>query len=267
MLAGRVESPDSDSFLATLEALGHTVLLASPIPLLLHAGGRVLQSSSDPFLADAGAALGWVAAVSGLFELIRQWLRPSGFAEAHLGWASEVIRPIRWGLLGPQVLFLPLLFVALHLSAGMRLDTPEQLKAYNNSLGRIAFVLATGGLGLSLCGVFRPRQWKMAIQRRIAIYALPLISLSLLVPAVLAVFGFYVTGMLLAYQMLRTAWLGAGILLLGGLLYRALVVSRQRSAAQFASLARIDHRFGNEGDFGRPERFSESFAIDPVQVE
>ena len=33
------------------------------------------------------------------------------------------------------------------------------------------------------------------------------------------------------------------------------------------SLARIDHRFGNEGDFGRPERFSESFAIDPVQVE
>ena len=34
-----------------------------------------------------------------------------------------------------------------------------------------------------------------------------------------------------------------------------------------ATLARIDHRFGNEGDFGRPERFSESFAIDPVQVE
>ena len=32
-------------------------------------------------------------------------------------------------------------------------------------------------------------------------------------------------------------------------------------------LARIDHRFGNEGDFGRLERFSESFAIDPVQVE
>ena len=32
-------------------------------------------------------------------------------------------------------------------------------------------------------------------------------------------------------------------------------------------LARIDHRFGNEGDFGRPERFSESFAIDSVQVE
>ena len=39
------------------------------------------------------------------------------------------------------------------------------------------------------------------------------------------------------------------------------------SADRQRVLARIDHRFGNEGDFGRPERFSESFAIDPVQVE
>ncbi len=40
-----------------------------------------------------------------------------------------------------------------------------------------------------------------------------------------------------------------------------------RYAGKPVILARIDHRFGNEGDFGRPERFSESFAIDPVQVE
>ena len=78
MLAGRVADTGTDSFLASLEALGHTVLLALPVPLLLHVGGRVLQSSSDPFLVDAGEALGWVAAVSGLFELIRQWLRKAG---------------------------------------------------------------------------------------------------------------------------------------------------------------------------------------------
>ncbi len=41
----------------------------------------------------------------------------------------------------------------------------------------------------------------------------------------------------------------------------------RRSVEAVAELARIDHRFGNEGNFGRPERFSESFAIDPVQVE
>ncbi len=240
VLASRVAESETDSFLASLEALGHTVLLAAPVPLILHMGGQVLAAASDPFLVDAGEALKWVAVVSGLFELTRQWLRPDGFAEGHLEWAADVIRPIRWGLLWPQILFLPLLFVALHFSAGMRLDTPDELQAYNNSLGRIAFVLATGGLGLSLLGVFRPRHWKMAIHRRIGLYALPLISLSLLAPAALAAIGFYVTGMLLAYQMLHTAWLGVGIMMLGGLLYRVLVVSRQRSAARFASLGETE---------------------------
>ena len=46
VLAGRVADTGTDSFLASLEALGHTVLLAAPIPLLLNVGGRVLQSSS-----------------------------------------------------------------------------------------------------------------------------------------------------------------------------------------------------------------------------
>ena len=33
------------------------------------------------------------------------------------------------------------------------------------------------------------------------------------------------------------------------------------------NLAPLFHRFENQGDFGRPERFSESFDVDPVQVE
>ena len=45
------------------------------------------------------------------------------------------------------------------------------------------------------------------------------------------------------------------------------VLPAAHKTAAVRQLARIDHRFGNEGDFGRPERFSESFAIDPVQVE
>ena len=45
------------------------------------------------------------------------------------------------------------------------------------------------------------------------------------------------------------------------------MLSRIAVCLVLIALARIDHRFGNEGDFGRPERFSESFAIDPVQVE
>ena len=46
-----------------------------------------------------------------------------------------------------------------------------------------------------------------------------------------------------------------------------LVLVQSAASLLTLPLARIDHRFENEGDFGRPERFSESFAIDPVQVE
>jgi potassium efflux system protein len=44
--------------------------------------------------------------------------------------------------------------------------------------------------------------------------------LTTLLPALLAVLGYYVTGLLLAYQLLRTLWLGIGLLFVGGLLFR-----------------------------------------------
>jgi potassium efflux system protein len=184
-------------------------------------------------LVDAGNALRWVAGVSGLFALARQWLRPRGFAEAHLGWPTHVMDPIREKLIRLQIFFLPLLYVALHLGwAGLSPNTSAELQAYNNSLGRMVFVLATGGLGIHLCRVFGGRQGRQWLNPRVSQYALPVITVSLLVPAVLAALGFYVTGILLAYQMLRSLWLAAGIILLGGLFYRWVVASHQRLAQQ-----------------------------------
>ncbi len=60
----------------------------------------------------------------------------------------------------------------------------------------------------------------------------------------------------------QTLSLPVGFVRFSGLLFSVCAVF-----SVLLDLARIDHRFGNEGDFGRPERFSESFAIDPVQVE
>jgi potassium efflux system protein len=233
LLADRVADTENDSLGASLEAVLHTLLLALPLPLALYFTGRVLADSNDFFLVDAGNALRWVAGVGGLFALARQWLRPRGFAEAHLGWSPDVIGPIREKLIRPQIFFLPLLYVALHLGwAGLSPNTSAELQAYNNSLGRMVFVLATGGLGIHLCRVFGGRQGRQWLNPRVSQYALPVITVSLLVPAVLAAVGFYVTGILLAYQMLRSLWLAAGIILLGGLFYRWVVASHQRLAQQ-----------------------------------
>ena len=235
-LSDRVGNPENDSFGASLEAVLYTFLLALPLPLALYLMGRILGGSDDSFLVNAGDAFRWVAGVNGLLELARHWLRPRGFAEAHLGWPSDVMGPIGQQLLRPQILFLPFLYVALHLGwSGMSPNAPAELQAYSNSLGRISFMIATAGLGAYLGRAFGRRQGGQWLNPTVSSYALPVIAVSLLVPAALAAVGFYVTGLLLAYQMLRSLWLAAGIMILGGLFYRWRVTSYQRLAEQSRS--------------------------------
>ncbi len=227
VLAGRAGTPEKESFWASAEALAHTLLLAAPFPVVIYFSGRLLvQTNRSPFLVDAGEALFSIAALVALFELARQWLRPDGFAAAHLNWPAEVITPIHAGLVWPQLIFLPALYVALHLvGAGLYLDASAELQSYNNSLGRIAFVVSLAGIGMSLIGVLRPRDWRQSINRRVSFYAIPLVLLTFFLPLFLATLGFYLTGVLLAYQMFRTVWVGMGVLIIGGLLYRWLNVN------------------------------------------
>ncbi len=226
VLAGRAGTPEKESFWASAEALVHTLLLAAPFPMVLYFSGRLLvRTNRSPFLVDAGEALLWIAALVALFELARQWLRPNGFAAGHLNWPADVITPIHAGLVWPQLIFLPVLYVALHLGgAGLFLDAPAELQSYNNSLGRIAFVISMAGIGISLVGVLRPRNWKQRINRKVSFYAIPLVMLAFFLPPFLATFGFYLTGILLAYQMFRTIWVGMAVLVIGGLLFRWLDV-------------------------------------------
>jgi potassium efflux system protein len=264
LLADRVADTENDSFGASLEAVLHTLLLALPLPLALYLTGRVLADSNDSFLMDAGNALRWVAGVGGLFALARQWLRPRGFAEAHLGWPTDVMGPIQEKLIWLKILVLPSLYVALHLGwAGLSPNTSAELQAYNNSLGRMAFILATGGLGIHLCRVFWDRQGGQWLNPRVSQYALPVITVSLLVPAVLAALGFYVTGILLGYQMLRSLWLAAGIILLGGLLHRRVVTTHQRLALQSSSLPAGPDIPDDRGDLGeQPPRLTQEDLAD-----
>ncbi|MEN8163569.1 MAG: mechanosensitive ion channel domain-containing protein [Acidobacteriota bacterium] len=60
-------------------------------------------------------------------------------------------------------------------------------------------------------------------------------------PVVLAVVGFYVTGLLLAYQMLRTLWLAVGLLIVGGLLYRWRRTSRPEPSDEGEEVGGVGH--------------------------
>ena len=229
-LAEQASTPATDSYRTTLGALLYTVLLAAPLPLALYMLGRALQSGDvSPFLFAAGRALPFVAWILALLELIRQTLAPAGLAEAHFGWPSELTRFIHRGLLWPEIAFIPLGFVSMQIAmSGMQLQSPEQLQTYNNSFGRVVFIVGMVALGLALLGLFRPRKHvekprlKLANAwlHRLYMYVYPAVLLGTFVPALLATLGYYITGFLLAYQVLRMVWLAVALLLLSGMLLR-----------------------------------------------
>ena len=241
-LAGGEEDLDRDTFPATLEALLQTILLAAPLPLLIYFGHLTLQGTDASLYGSAaGRALYYVAAIAALLEFTRQMLSPRGLAEVHFAWPPRFTRSLYRRLLVPEMVFLILIFVSIHLvMAGQRFTSPKDLQAFNNSLGRVAFIAAMAVLGLSLLGLFRPRRRTRGTEgssssvireNRFSLIAYPAIFVSILLPAFLALLGFYITGLLLAYQMLWTFWLLTILLVFAGLIYRWRTASLRRSPA------------------------------------
>ena len=176
-----------------------------------------------------------MSATTLLLEGARQLFVPHGLAEAHFGWPSKITRSLHRGLIWPEIIALPLIFVAVDLAlAGIRLNSPEQLQIYNNSLGRVAFVTGLIVLGVSILAQLRPEKSDSEAARQIPwsqrwaqyafptafLVAYPVILLATIVPALLAAFGYYITGLLLAYQMERTLLLSLFVLVAGGLVHR-----------------------------------------------
>jgi potassium efflux system protein len=244
VLAGRVRDPSTDAFRHTLEALLLTGLLAAPLPLALRlVSSIVLGSGGVAYLHTTAAAFDLATLIALLLEGTRQLFAPDGLAEAHFGWPSDITRSLYRGLLWPEILSLLPLLVAIDLAyAGVRLTSPPQLQLYNNSLGRVAFVVAMLILGLSTLALLRPERKsgaakaarKLPWSQRLTEYAFPtalllawpVIVIATVLPAVLAAFGYYVTALLLAHQMLRTLLLGAVVLIGGGLVHRWRIARR-----------------------------------------
>ena len=245
-IADRVKDPEQDNLMLTVRALMNTMLLAAPLPIAFYFAGILTEmAGKSTYWFAAAEALFEITLVAALFELIRQVFSPNGLAEVHFAWPTYATRPLYRGLLLTEAIGLPLLYVALHLGfAGMRLDSPDQLQLYNNSLGRVAFMTAMLVFGLSILAMLRPEKktepseqdMRVPWPRRFSEYAFPtaflgaypIIIFATFVPAILAAFGYYVTGLLLAYQMSRTLLLALVVMVGGGLVYRARIVNRKK---------------------------------------
>ncbi|TDI33709.1 MAG: mechanosensitive ion channel [Acidobacteria bacterium] len=230
LLAEKVAMPATDSFRATLQALLHTVLLSSLLPLALILGSELtVQSSPSSHLAATTTALYYLAWIAALLCFNRFLFASRGLAVAHFGIQEAIARPIRRTLQRAEFYFLPLAFVAIQFaSAGLRIVNSEELQVQNNALGRIVFVvgmLVLGSVLVRLVPLKRSPRSRLPGQipsgpRPVHLCTYLIIALATYLPALLAIFGFYITGYLLGYQMLRSLTVLVAVVLLGNLLLR-----------------------------------------------
>ncbi|HEV7221186.1 MAG TPA: mechanosensitive ion channel domain-containing protein, partial [Pirellulales bacterium] len=221
----------------TLRVLAITVLMSAPWPLLtIYLGWRLGEVARPTELALALASGLQTTGVLLLpLELFRHVCRGRGLGHAHFGWSQQSLKQIRKHLRWFMLVGLPLSFAA---AATHALENER----WRDSLGRMLFVAAMLLLAVFSHCVFRPIGG--ILQSFIASRGLWIERLShLLFPvaaggpvalAALAAVGYFYTAQQLAVRLQGTAWLLVGLLIVGALALRWVLVSRRRLAVQQA---------------------------------
>ncbi len=249
-VADAASKPTAREFGPTLLTLVWSSLIAVLWPGVVMIAGWALASGANgtDFGNAIGTALGAAAVAFLLIEVFRQLCRPGGLGEAHFGWPSRGVRHARKHLLWLLAAGVPLVFVVVAVEASGE-------DAWQNSLGRSAFIVAQLLLAIFAGKVLRPRGGALEEflrlnpsgwlgRSRFAWY--PLAVGLPIVLAVLAAIGFHYTALKLAVGVHTTSWVIVGLVLLNGLALRWLLVSRRRLAIDQARKRREAE--GSEGE-------------------
>jgi potassium-dependent mechanosensitive channel len=264
-LGHTVGNPVTDRFSYTLKALGLTLLLAMPWPMLLAVLGRQLQTALEAteFCRTIGA---------GLVSISLPWLNlrtlsvlcvPDGVAAAHFRWPEHSMKLVRHEIRLMMMLFLPAAFFAV---AIIDHDSAEM----GGGLGRFCFLLMMLALGLFFFRVFDPKTGALVAfntrhpDKLLARMNKLWLALGVAVPAVLAVLsilGFAYTAGVLTASLIDTLWLLFGLVLIQQLGVRWLLLTRGKLAIQAAKERREAQRARHE------ESAPEGFPTDGVLME
>ncbi|MFZ5492138.1 MAG: mechanosensitive ion channel domain-containing protein [Pseudomonadota bacterium] len=231
-VAARLADIHRDSAWLTARALAYAALRAAPWSLLLLLTGRLLTAGAaeGSFAEAAGAALARMARWVFVLAFLQDLARRGGVLDLHYQWRAAARQ-----LLRRQAVRLRLVAVPAGLLAALaeRLGEPS-LRA---SVGRLAFVVFSLALATFVWRVLHPQRgapaaWLAArpLSRLTRWRRLwhPLTAATPLVPAVLALAGYYYAALQLQARMVATAgWLLA-VLLVYYLVLRALAVAQRR---------------------------------------
>jgi potassium efflux system protein len=214
------------SFIPTVLSLCYSLLIAAPIPLLVwFVYGRASGSGCPQAAVDGLRSLGGFFTVMIFFRVLTQ---PGGLLVKHLRMDEKRVQVIRKGLNW----FIPVMPLFLFFAIAL----PNESGA--NSGGRLTFIALVVILMILFEQVLRPGKkliyWQGRPSNR---FAKACYGLALVVPLALivgAVIGYYASVQELRIQVLMSVGQILFTLLVAGILYRWILVSRRRLAVEQA---------------------------------
>lgn len=234
------------AFRPTIRAAWNTLLIALAWPVLLWSVGCWLEdpAESNEFIRSLAFSLRWTAVCFFLVEVVRNTCRAGGLAERHFDWPQPVVVQARRQLQWLDLVVLPLALWTI----GLEVQSIEPL--WSSSLGRALFFVTCGltavalGRALLLSGspfrsLLRTQSegWLVPFHR---LWTL-LVALSPVALSIAALAGYYYTAWRLSVRLGQTAAVAFGLLLVGAVLQRWLLVHRRRLAREQARVRRTQH--------------------------
>jgi len=234
----RIGKPTTDRMGYTVRALGLTLLLAAPLPLLLAVAGWQLQV--DGGTTELSHALGHalVRAAQHLFLLfsLGAICLPHGLAAVHLRWPERALTLLRTQL---KVFVWPFVAAVLIVNVALGIDRAET----GGTLAKLALLLGYLPLSWFLYRTFHPRRGVLAHLRSGGDYPMifrtyliwyPLIVAAPLALVALAWTGYVYTATAFSHLFLLTLWFLFAVALGNALALRWLQVTRRRLAYEAA---------------------------------
>lgn len=237
-----------DGFACTARALGISILLILPWPLLTLVAGWELSQSLEA--SDAAKALG-----GGLLRITRAlfFLRAfrvlcldGGIADAHFRWPGSALRALRLQLDQLLLTFVLPAFVVVYSSL-------RYLAEFGGELGRVAFVIATAGVVAFLHRLLQPERGILYAIRRAQGYTQKMswvwLILGMAIPVALAIAalsGYIYSAITLMGRLINSLWLVFGLFIAHQLALRWLLVIRGRLQLKAAEERRAAERAERE---------------------
>jgi potassium efflux system protein len=225
---GHVGKPSLDAFSYTLSALGFTLLLALPWPLLLGVLGWELGlvEGSSSFPRAVSVALLQVAPTLFYLKFFSVLCIAGGIAERHFGWPETLTKQLRRSFRRLLAVFIPVVFFLVLL-------INDKQKVQLAGLERLLMMTA-----LVVVAVFFYRLSRLLVRQKIAPFVrlrFLWLALTVAVPlllAVLAFIGYFYTAGKLGGSLIQTLWFVFALVVLHQLVVRWLLLAQRRLALQ-----------------------------------